>query len=118
MDCPECDSATVSIDLDSDPGSDIPPTLSITEAILELTESDTIDVTRLCWECGWREMRAVTVDTVDVELGDESIAKRQRIIEAVNSEIEQINEGSSLQEVLAEAKRVRQQEPTNTHPEE
>lgn len=118
MDCPECGSATVTIDLDSDPGSDIPPTLSITDAILELAESEAIGVTRLCWECGWRETRTVTVDAVDVESGDESVAERRRIIKGVNAELEQIDESASLREVLAETERVRQQEPTHTHPQE
>jgi hypothetical protein len=108
MDCPECGSATVTIDLDSDPGSDIPPTLSITEAILELAESETIGVTRLCWECGWRETRAVTLDTIDVESGDESVAERRRIIKKIKTELDQIDESASLREVLAETERVRQ----------
>jgi hypothetical protein len=108
----------VTIDLDSDPETDIPPTLSITDAILELAESETIGVTRLCWECGWREARAVTVDAVDVESGDESVAEQRRIIEEVNAELDQIDESTLLREVLAKAERVRQQEPTNTRPEE
>ena len=118
MDCPECGSATVATDLDADPGSDIPPTLSITDAILKLAESEAIGVTRRCWECGWRETRTVKVAAVDVESGDESVVERRRLIEEVTAEVEQIDENASLREVLATTERVRQQESTHTHPQE
>lgn len=109
MDCPECGSTANTIEL----GPEVSPMSSVTRAILNADEGDTIGVTRVCWECGWCEIRRVRMDSIHMESGDDSIKRRKNLISEVNAELEEIQHLTSLRDALAEVKRVRRLEPSN-----
>lgn len=75
--------------------------------MLTADEDDLLEVTRVCWECGWEETRELCVDEIRVESGDEAVQKRRELLEEVNDELERIESIDALRDALAGVERVR-----------
>lgn len=103
MSCPECGSRTITVE----PGPEVAPTASVERAVLAADEGDLVEITRFCWECGWRETREVHVEAVRVESGDETVHERRELVEAVHGELDRIESIDALRDAFAEVERVR-----------
>lgn len=103
MDCPECGAGVVSVDV----GEDCPSSMNVLSALLEVEESETVVVTRACWECGWSEDRHVTLTDITTQTGDEDVQRRRELLDELVDEAEQIEDSNVLADALAEVKHLR-----------
>ncbi|WP_255246189.1 hypothetical protein [Halolamina sp. CBA1230] len=60
MDCPAC-GGPVTLEV----GPDRPPSTSLSDAVLDATEDEWLDVVQACWDCGWQEERLHRVEAID-----------------------------------------------------
>lgn len=78
MNCPECGSTSVSVD--------VGPTGTgrLIHLAVRAAEGDVVELVRCCWTCGWRETRVVSVDAIAAEPGDQQVAARERLLDELN----------------------------------
>lgn len=75
MNCPECESSSVSLEVG-------PSGLGrLSSQVVRAPQGGSIEVVRACWTCGWRETRAIVVESIQIEPGDEEVAKRERLLD-------------------------------------
>lgn len=103
MRCPDCGSRRVTVE----PGPEVSPSSIVTRAVMQADEGDAIEVSRVCWACGWEETRHVTLAAIRIERGDESVIRRKRLIDEVNTELEGIPGESSHREALSAVQSIR-----------
>lgn len=106
MECPAC-GGPITMDV----GPNQPVTASIADALLAADENDQIDVTRHCWECGWTEDRAVSIDSIEITEGDSAAVGRAVLLDDIEDELAAIESLATLEDALAEVRRQRQLEP-------
>ena len=94
-----------------DVGPNQPVTASVADALLAAGEDDQIIVTRHCWECGWTEDRAVSIDSIETTEGDGATVERAALLDDIEDELAAIKSLATLKDVLAEIRRQRRLEP-------
>jgi len=71
MGCPACGgSATLEV------GPDRPPSTSLSDAVLDATEDERLDVVQACWDCGWQEEHLHRVEAINTTAGGADAIER------------------------------------------
>lgn len=93
MNCPECRSSSISLE--------VGPTGTgrLTSQVVRTQQGGSIEVVRACWTCGWREIRTLLVDSIQVEAGDEEVATRERLLDQL-SEVASALDTAELEETV------------------
>ena len=108
MECPDCGVEALSIEPD-DVRTDLSTRpLNLTETLFKLYGGTTIDVTSHCWVCGYREVRTVTVESVDAQAGDEAIINQEHLLSQFENEVDRIKDedGTAIAEALGRLQKV------------
>ena len=95
MNCPDCGSEAVSLEV----SPDCSPLATLAAAVRRADEGDVLDVVRACWTCGWTETRELELRSIRVDRGDESVVERRRLLGAITDAAEEL-EPDALREVL------------------
>lgn len=106
MDCPACGSP-VTLEV----GPDRPHSISLRDAILAAEADERLEITRVCWDCGWQEERQVHVESIDTTVGDEDAIERATLLNKIADELAAIGTIETLEYALAEIRRYRRLEP-------
>ncbi len=99
MKCPDCgEPLTIEV------GPDIPPTISVVDAICVASENETIEISRVCWTCGWLEERCVRVESIDISPDDDKVAKRANLLAEITDELHTIEDLATLESIRTRVK--------------
>jgi hypothetical protein len=109
MDCPARGSP-VTLEV----GPDRPLSTSLSDAVLAAEEDERIEVSRDCWDCGWHEMRQLSIESIDTTAGDETAVERAALIDEITDELAEIDQVATLEEFLTEARRQRRADPVTS----
>ena len=109
MDCPAC-GAPLTLKV----GPEQPVSTSLRDAILVAEPDERLEITRVCWDCGWQEVRQVRVESIDTTGGDETAVARAGLIDEINDELAGIEDVDTLEEALATIRRHRDTDPATT----
>ena len=109
MDCPAC-GAPLTLEV----GREQPLSTSLRDAVLAAEPDERLEITRVCWDCGWQEVRQLRVESIDTTAGDEAAVKRATLIDEINDELAEIDSVDTLEEALATIRRHRDTEPATT----
>jgi hypothetical protein len=105
MDCPMC-SGPVTLEI----GPEQPISAALTDVVLAAEEGERIEITRVCWECGWHEERHLRVESIETTPGDAADAERAALIDTITDELGAIENLATLEDALAEIRRQRRLE--------
>lgn len=106
MECPDC-GAPVTMEV----GPEHSLSASLVDVLIATDQDEQLEISRNCWECGWREERVICVESVATVDGDEPVAKRASLLTEIRSESEAIESIAILEDALAAVRRQRHLEP-------
>ena len=109
MDCPGC-GAPLTLEV----GPEQPVSTSLRDAVLAAEADERLEITRVCWDCGWQEVRQVRVESIDTTAGNETAVERAGLIDEINDELAGIESVDTLEEALATIRQHRDTEPATT----
>lgn len=109
MDCPAC-GAPLTLEV----GPERPPSTSLRDAVLAAETDERLKITRVCWDCGWQEVRQLRIESIDATPGDEATVQRATLIDEINDELAGIESVDTLEETLATIRRHRDTDPATT----
>jgi len=109
MDCPAC-SAPLTLEV----GPERPPSTSLRDAVLVAETDERLEITRVCWDCGWQEVRHLRIESIDTTAGDETTVQRAALIDEINDELAGIESVDTLEEALATIRQHRDTDPATT----
>ena len=109
MDCPAC-GAPLTLEV----APERPPSTSLRDAVVAAEADDRLEITRVCWDCGWQEVRQLRVESIDTTAGDETAVERAALLHEINDELAGIESVDTLEEALATIRRHRDTDPATT----
>ena len=95
-------------------GPERPPSTSLRDAVLAAEPDERLEITRVCWDCGWQEVRQLRIESIDTTAGDEATVQRATLIDEINDELAGIESVDTLEEALATIRRHRDTDPVTT----